>query len=50
MQWYNSTNIIFYYMLPIFIIDVVVNVVGCLPKDGKKLGTHDKYEDSYYWN
>ena len=34
-------------MLPIFIIDVVLNVVGCLPKDNKKLGTHDKYEDGH---
>ena len=31
-------------------IDIVVNIVGRLPKDSRKLGTHDKYEDGHYYN
>ena len=37
-------------MLPILIIDIVVNVVGRFPKDNRKLGTHDQHEDDHYWN
>jgi len=42
---FNSLLLMFCYMLPIFIFDVVVNVVDHLPKDNKKLGAHDQHED-----